>query len=187
MEHTVSIEMQSKRYVKTITLSNQTYTRVLFEGNLGELIDVSLVEGDILEVTGSHGILRLDLTKEQLLKALEDNDRVANLNAEVGRTQPRKYQEIIEEMCDDCGYQAFRAYHHIREDQTGYEYWDEREPQEMYERKQRRAEQICSHYPTPSFRRGECIAAEEEFLGYRRDDGHREEERDDIEAGFRDR
>jgi hypothetical protein len=97
MEHTVSIEMQSKQYVKTITLSNQTYTRVLFEGNLGELIDVSLVEGDILEVTGTHGILRLDLTKDQILSALEDNDRVANPNAEVGRTQPRKYQEIIEE------------------------------------------------------------------------------------------
>ena len=97
MEHTVSIEMQSKQYVKTITLSNQTYTRVLFEGNLGELIDVSLVEGDILEVTGTQGILRLDLTREQLLTALEDKDRMANPNAEVGRAHPRKYQEIIEE------------------------------------------------------------------------------------------
>jgi len=43
---------------------------VLFEGNLGELLELSIAEGDVLEFIGVNGVLRVGLTEEQLQKAL---------------------------------------------------------------------------------------------------------------------
>ncbi|NIM44663.1 MAG: hypothetical protein GTO54_03370 [Nitrososphaeria archaeon] len=63
--------MKSKRYVKSISISDEAHDRVLFEGSLGELQELSLVEGDVLEFNGINGILRVDLTKEQLINALK--------------------------------------------------------------------------------------------------------------------
>jgi len=49
---------------------NDSGNRVLFEGFLGELKDISLVEGLMLEVRGSYGILRMDMTEEELRRVL---------------------------------------------------------------------------------------------------------------------
>lgn len=71
LEHSFSVEMKSKRYVKSISISDETHDRVLFEGNLGELMELSLVEGDVLEFTGVNGVLRVTITEEQLRKTLK--------------------------------------------------------------------------------------------------------------------
>ena len=71
MEHTFSVEMESKRHVKSISISDEAHDRVLFEGNLGELLELSLVEGDVLEFVGVNGVLRVAVTEEQLQKALK--------------------------------------------------------------------------------------------------------------------
>ena len=70
MEHIFSIEMNSKKHVKNISLSDDTYDRVLFEGNLGKLLELSVAEGDVFELIGDNGVLRVSLTKEQLQQAL---------------------------------------------------------------------------------------------------------------------
>ena len=70
LEHSFSVEMKSKKYVKNISISDETHDRVLFEGSLGELLELSLVEGDVLEFIGVNGVLRVGLTEEQLRKAL---------------------------------------------------------------------------------------------------------------------
>jgi hypothetical protein len=70
MEHTFSIEMKSKKFVKRISLSNESRERVLFEGSLGELVDLSLVEGAVLKVEGASGVLRIDMSENELRKAL---------------------------------------------------------------------------------------------------------------------
>jgi hypothetical protein len=62
--------MKSKRFVKSISISNESHDRVLFEGDLGELMDLSLVEGDVLEFIGVNGVLRVDLTLDQLKKII---------------------------------------------------------------------------------------------------------------------
>ena len=49
---------------------NDSGNRVLFEGFLGELKDISLVEGLMLEFRGSYGILRMDMTEEELGRVL---------------------------------------------------------------------------------------------------------------------
>jgi hypothetical protein len=71
LEHTFSVEMESKRHVKSISISDEAHDRVLFEGNLGELLELSLVEGDVLEFVGVNGVLRVAVTEEQLRKALK--------------------------------------------------------------------------------------------------------------------
>ena len=70
MEHAFSIEMKSKKHVKHISLSNESHEHVLFEGSLGELEELSMVEGAVLEVRGANGVLRIDLSEDELWKML---------------------------------------------------------------------------------------------------------------------
>ena len=76
MSTTFSIEIKSKRHVKSISISDEAHERVLFEGDLGVLQELSLVEGDVLEFTGVNGILRIDVTEEQLHQVLTRKSRV---------------------------------------------------------------------------------------------------------------
>jgi len=70
VESTFSVEMKSKVFVKSISISNGAHDGVLFEGDLGQLSNVSLVEGDVMEIKGENGTLRVGVTEEQLHKAL---------------------------------------------------------------------------------------------------------------------
>ncbi|MHA2162930.1 MAG: hypothetical protein ACXABF_10945, partial [Candidatus Thorarchaeota archaeon] len=70
MKHAFSVEMKSKRFVKSISISDEAHDRVLFEGDLGELLELSLAEGDVLEFIGVNGLLRVGVTEEQLRKAI---------------------------------------------------------------------------------------------------------------------
>ena len=65
-EHSFSIELKSKRGVKRMSFSNKENSHIFFEGNLGELANVSLVEGVMLEIEGVNGVLRLDITQQEL-------------------------------------------------------------------------------------------------------------------------
>ncbi len=58
--------MKSKKHVRHISVSNESHERVLFEGFLGELEGLSMVDGAVLEVKGTNGVLRIDLTVEDL-------------------------------------------------------------------------------------------------------------------------
>ncbi|NIM45910.1 MAG: hypothetical protein GTO54_09860 [Nitrososphaeria archaeon] len=70
MEHSFSVELTSKKYVRHISVSNESHDRVLFEGFLGELEELALVEGAVLEVKGANGVLRIDLSEDELRKML---------------------------------------------------------------------------------------------------------------------
>ena len=87
LEHTFSVEMKSKKYVKSISISDEAHDRVLFEGNLGELLELSHAEGDVFEFIGINGVLRIGLTEEQLQKALSNKHRKSSLSAEEGRSK----------------------------------------------------------------------------------------------------
>lgn len=90
MEHAFSVEMKSKRHVKNVSISDEAHGRVLFEGNLGELLDLSFTEGDVLEFVGVNGVLRVDVSEEQMSEALEAYRR-SSLSSEVG-----SYRSTIE-------------------------------------------------------------------------------------------
>ncbi len=63
--HVFSVEMKSKMYVRSISISNEARDRVLFEGDLGELEEVVLIGGGMLEVRGSNGVLRVELGEDE--------------------------------------------------------------------------------------------------------------------------
>jgi len=65
-----SVEMNAKKYVKSISISDNPHARVLFEGNLGELRELSHADGNVLEFIGVNGVFRIDLTEDQLYKIL---------------------------------------------------------------------------------------------------------------------
>jgi hypothetical protein len=68
--HGFSVELDDKEHVKRLFVLNGSGNRILFEGFLGELKEISLVEGLMLEVRGSNGILRMDVTEKELRRAL---------------------------------------------------------------------------------------------------------------------
>ncbi len=72
MEHTFSIEVKSKRDVKNLSLSNDSPDHVLFEGRLGELEEVCLVEDAVLELHGTKATIRIDLSRDEVTRLLED-------------------------------------------------------------------------------------------------------------------
>jgi len=76
MEHTISVEMNSKNQVKNISISNEAHDRVLFEGSIGQLLELSLVESNVLEFIGTKGVLRVAVTEEQLRNALRASSQV---------------------------------------------------------------------------------------------------------------
>lgn len=57
-----------------VSVSNKVNGEVMFEGELGELIGVQLIEGIMLEITGDNGIIRIDLTEKELTQALSKID-----------------------------------------------------------------------------------------------------------------
>jgi hypothetical protein len=65
-ECTFSIELKSKKYLNTVNLSDGTQERVLFEGTIGQLQNAEFAEGVVLQVDGKKGVLRLDLSPNQI-------------------------------------------------------------------------------------------------------------------------
>lgn len=69
-EHAFSIELKSREYLKNISLSNSADRKVLIEGFLGELEEIGLVEGVMIEIKGADGSLRIELKEEELKRLL---------------------------------------------------------------------------------------------------------------------
>jgi hypothetical protein len=66
LEHTFSIELSSKTHVRHLTVSDTSPDRVFFEGSLGQLKTLNLIEGRTLEIQGMHGVLRVDLLEADI-------------------------------------------------------------------------------------------------------------------------
>ena len=65
-EHSFSIEMNSRKSVRSMAFHYMENGHILFEGFLGRLRNISLVEGVMLEIEGSNGILKLDITQQEI-------------------------------------------------------------------------------------------------------------------------
>jgi hypothetical protein len=74
-KHTFSVELKSKEYMKRVAIPNEAGDTVLLEGFLGELKEIDLVEGVMLEIKGANGILRMDLNEEELNILLKKRKR----------------------------------------------------------------------------------------------------------------
>ena len=61
-----SVELNSRANLKNVTLSNGNHENVLVEGTIGELQRAEFTEGIVLEVVGNKGILRINLTPDEI-------------------------------------------------------------------------------------------------------------------------
>ncbi len=77
MDRGFTAEISSKRYVKNVSISNEAHDRVLFEGVFGELQEVYMVDDRVLEIKGTEGTLRIDVTKQELAHIFEKSGDVA--------------------------------------------------------------------------------------------------------------
>lgn len=71
MDHVFSIEIESKEFVKNLSLSDEAHESVLFEGTLGKTKDISIEEDDVLEIMGCHGTIRISINLDQLVQVLD--------------------------------------------------------------------------------------------------------------------
>jgi hypothetical protein len=62
--------MASKNNIETISVSKESRAEVLFEGELGGLVQIEFIEGIILQITGENGVFRIDLTEKELSHGL---------------------------------------------------------------------------------------------------------------------
>jgi len=84
LRHTFSVEMKSKQFVKNISISDEAYDRVLFEGDLGDQVEAFYVDDAVLEFTGTNGILRIGISRTELRSILDNPNHGFNLSSEVG-------------------------------------------------------------------------------------------------------
>ena len=70
-ERVFSVELKSKRHLKSVSLTNGLADAALVEGSLGELVQATFKEGIILEVIGKNGTLRIDLAAEDISRSTE--------------------------------------------------------------------------------------------------------------------
>ena len=73
-ERGFSGEMASKEHVRSLIVSDESHGKVLFEGSLGELQDLGMVEGIVLQVRGTKGTLRIDVEESEFRRMLKEGD-----------------------------------------------------------------------------------------------------------------
>jgi len=79
-ERIFSVDLKSRKAVKTASLGNGGGNGVAIEGTLGTLERASFLEGVVLEIVGTFGVLRVDLSREELL----GNSRTATAASRAG-------------------------------------------------------------------------------------------------------
>lgn len=62
--HGFYVELKSKEYLKSISISDIGWEGVLIEGFLGELEELFMLDGLVLQMRGTQGILTVDLIED---------------------------------------------------------------------------------------------------------------------------
>lgn len=66
----VSVEVSSLKSLTRLEFSNVEYC--LFEADMGDILNICFADSSVLEVVFSNGTLRLDISREELSRKLED-------------------------------------------------------------------------------------------------------------------
>jgi len=67
-ERSFSIDLRSKIDLKNITLNDNFQDNALIEGTIGKLEHAGFVDNMILEVLGTKGVLRIDISENEIKK-----------------------------------------------------------------------------------------------------------------------
>ena len=77
-----SVEIDSKKHVKKISLSDEAHNPVFLEGSIGELKEISIIESSALEFIGENGVLRVEVDEGVLHSVFESPNHVIRLVSE---------------------------------------------------------------------------------------------------------
>ena len=67
-ERFFSVELKSKVNLKNVTVRDSSQENVLVEGTIGKLQHAEFADGVVLEVFGDKGVLRVNLTIDDIKK-----------------------------------------------------------------------------------------------------------------------
>jgi len=73
-ERVLTIELGSKRDLKSIALNDGADETAYVQGTVGELVEARFEEDVILEVRGTKGVLRVDLGEDEIKKRRETEE-----------------------------------------------------------------------------------------------------------------
>ena len=82
-ERSFSVELKSKADLKNITLNNDVQENAVIEGTIGKLEHAGFVEDMVLEVMGRKGILRIDISENEIKRKganAQDNSTQKEVN-----------------------------------------------------------------------------------------------------------
>ena len=65
-ERVFSVDLKSSDAIKSAALGSSGSDGVMMEGTIGSLVHARFVENSVLEVVGTRGVLRIDLSMEDL-------------------------------------------------------------------------------------------------------------------------
>jgi hypothetical protein len=69
--HGFSVELKRKNHVRSISISNSNREGVLLEGTIGQIEELDILEGAVLQIKGTHGTIMVDLCEDKLRALLE--------------------------------------------------------------------------------------------------------------------
>ncbi|TRO47180.1 hypothetical protein E2P65_04760 [Candidatus Bathyarchaeota archaeon] len=69
--HGFSVELRRKNHVRSISISNSDREGVLLEGTIGEIEELDILDGAVLQIKGTHGTIMVDLCEDKLRALLE--------------------------------------------------------------------------------------------------------------------
>lgn len=82
-ERSFSVELKSKANLKNIALNNDVQENAVIEGTIGKLEHAGFVEDMVLEVMGRKGILRIDISENEIKRKganAQDNSTQKEVN-----------------------------------------------------------------------------------------------------------
>ena len=65
-----SVEIESKKHLTKVSISDKPRERVLIEGFLGEFSEIEMIENALIQFKGANGVLRIDLCNDELWQKL---------------------------------------------------------------------------------------------------------------------
>ena len=89
----ISVEMNQRHHVKNLVVSEEVRGQVLFEGNLGEILELNMLDNRVLEVKSLNGVLRVDLFIEELEEMI---NRIHSRNTSGSKLESQKKSNIKE-------------------------------------------------------------------------------------------
>jgi hypothetical protein len=75
-EHSFSVEMKTEDAVKKMSFLDKENGQVFFEGYLGKLKNINVIEGVMLEIEGANGTLKIDITQKEIEECIAPKAKI---------------------------------------------------------------------------------------------------------------